>query len=108
MKSFPWIVAGVAVGFAAWLVLNPPSPQYTTGSADLDDAADRTGLWGSKQRLTGKGRSFVGKMKEGFGRATGDYDLADEGVVDQISGTVKDAAGQAAHAVSNTIRDLNR
>jgi uncharacterized protein YjbJ (UPF0337 family) len=108
MKSLPWIVAGVAVGFAAWLFLNTPTPQYATGSRDLEDAADRANRWGTKQRFTGAGRNLAGQVKEGFGRVTGDYDLADEGVVDQVAGSVKDAAGNVAHAVGDTIHEINR
>jgi uncharacterized protein YjbJ (UPF0337 family) len=47
-------------------------------------------------------------VKEGFGRATGDDDLAGEGLVDQAVGAVKDGAGKAAQAVGETIHDLNR
>ena len=47
-------------------------------------------------------------MKEGFGRATGNPDLADEGVADQIAGSLKNAAGQVAEAAGQTIHELNR
>jgi uncharacterized protein YjbJ (UPF0337 family) len=42
------------------------------------------------------------------GTATGNDDLAGEGVLDQAAGKVKDAAGQLGHAVGETIHDLNR
>lgn len=108
MKTFPWIVAGIGIGFAAYVLLNTPSPQYSTGSDDLEDAADRTSLWGSKQRVTGTGRSLAGQIKESFGRATGNDQLAGEGVADQVVGAVKNTAGSAAHVVSDTIHELNR
>jgi uncharacterized protein YjbJ (UPF0337 family) len=108
VKTLPWIVAGVGLGFAAYIVLNTPPPQYSTGSDDIEDAADKTSLWGSKQRIAGAGRSIAGRVKEGIGRATGDDELAGEGVADQVVGVAKDTAGSAAHAVSNTIHELNR
>jgi uncharacterized protein YjbJ (UPF0337 family) len=51
---------------------------------------------------------LVGKLKEGVGRATGDDELAEEGVGEQIVGSVKGAVGEAAHAVGETIHELNR
>lgn len=109
MKTLSWIIAGVGLGVAVtYLVLNQPSSRYATGSDDVDDAADSTSRWGTKQRLTGTGGSLVGKLKESVGRATGQDDLAGEGVADQVTGTVKDVAGKAANAVGQTIHDLKR
>ncbi|MCU1321885.1 MAG: hypothetical protein JWM43_1534 [Acidobacteriaceae bacterium] len=108
MKALPWIIAGVGVGFATYFLLNQPSPQYATGSDDVEDAANRAWRWGTKQRATGTGTRLVGKLKEGVGRATGNDTLAGEGVVDQVAGAAKDAAGKVAHAVSETVHDLNR
>lgn len=108
MKSLGWIIAGVSAGLLYYVFKNPPSTSYAGGSPSADDAADNVGSWGTKQRLKGTGGGALGKVKEGFGRATGDDELAGEGMVDQAVGTVKDAAGQAAHAVEGTIHDLNR
>lgn len=108
MKALPWILAGVGISLATYVLVNQPGPQYATGSDDIEDAANKTSLWGSKQRLGGTGGGLIGKVKEGFGRATGDEDLAGEGMVDQVTGAVKDTAGKAAHAVGETIHDLNR
>jgi len=108
MKALPWFIAGVGVGIAAYVVLNQPGPQYTTGNDDVEYAAGRTTFWGSKQRLSGTGRGLVGKLKEGVGRVTGDDQLADQGIADQVAGAVKDTAGQAAQAVGQTIHELNR
>ena len=108
MKALPWIIAGVGVGLAVYVIANQPGPQYATGSDDVEDAAANTALWGSKQRIKGKGGSLLGKAKEGVGRATGNDSLAGEGLVDQAVGAVKDTAGDAAHAVSETIHDLNK
>jgi uncharacterized protein YjbJ (UPF0337 family) len=109
MPKFPWVIAGIGVGAVlAYVVLSEPSPQSDTGRDSVENAADRTWRWGSKARLSGVGSGIVGKAKEGLGRAFGDDDLAGEGVVDQAAGAVKDTAGQVAHAVGETIHDLNR
>ncbi len=109
MKKLSWILAGGALAAAVYLLVNGiTAPQNATGSDNVEDAAHKAFGWGSKQRATGLGTNIVGKVKEGFGRATGDQDLADEGVGDQAIGTVKDAAGQLAHAAAETLHDLNR
>jgi uncharacterized protein YjbJ (UPF0337 family) len=108
MKTLTWILAGVGVGLAVYLVVNQPGPQYSTGDDDVENLANDTSFWGSKQRLAGTARGLAGKVKEGVGRAAGDDQLADDGVVDQVVGGVKDTAGRAAHAVGATIHDLNR
>ena len=106
MKALPWIIAGVAFGAAAYFIANTPEPSYASG--DVERAANKTDLWGGKQRVKGTGGDLLGKAKEAFGNATGDQDLADEGVGDQVVGKVKDAVGQVANAASDTMRDLNR
>jgi uncharacterized protein YjbJ (UPF0337 family) len=108
MKALTWIFAGVGVGIAAYIALNQPDARYATGDNDVEYAAGRTTLWGSKQRLYGRGGGLAGKLKEGIGRVTGDAQLADEGVVDQVVGAVKDTAGKAAQAAGQTVHDLNR
>ena len=108
MKALPWILAGVAVGLVTYFALNQPELQYETGNDDIEDAADRTAFWGSKQRVSGAGGTLFGKVKEGVGRVTGDQQLADEGAADQVVGAVKDAVGSAAQAVGQTIHELNR
>lgn len=108
MKALSWIIfVGAGIGIAAYVVLKQSGSQYATGNDDVENAAGKTTLWGSKQRLAGKSGGLVGKLKEGVGRVTGDDQLAGEGVADQVVGAVKDAAGQAAHAVGETIHDLN-
>jgi uncharacterized protein YjbJ (UPF0337 family) len=108
MKAISWILAGIGVGLVTYVVLNQPEPQYATGNDDIEDAADKTALWGSKQRVTGAGADLFGKLKEGVGRAAGDDQLAGEGVADQVVGAVKDSAGSAAQSIGQTIHDLNR
>jgi uncharacterized protein YjbJ (UPF0337 family) len=109
MKTLPWIIAGVGVGAAlAYVILNEPNAQAAMGWNSVENAADRTWRWGSKARLSGMGTNAVGKFKEGLGRVTGDTDLANEGAVDQAVGATKDVVGEFAHAVGETIHDLNR
>jgi len=108
MKALTWVMAGVGAGIAAYIILNQPGPRYATGDEDVEYAANRTALWGSKQRLSGTGRGIAGRIKEGVGRITGDDQLADEGMVDQVAGVVKDAAGGAAQAMGETVHELNR
>ena len=108
MKALPWIIALAGLGAAAYVVLNTPGPEYATGSDTIEGAARDTSQWGSKNRLRGAGGKFVGKAKEAFGNATGNPNLADEGVGDQIAGSVKNAAGSVAQAAGQAIHDLNR
>jgi uncharacterized protein YjbJ (UPF0337 family) len=108
MKALFWVLAGASVGVVAYIVLNQPGPQYVGGDGDVEYAAGRTTLWGSKQRLSGVGSGFTGKLKEGLGRASGDAELADEGVTDQVIGAVKDTAGKAAQVAGQTLHELNR
>lgn len=109
MKALPWIVAGIGAGAAlAYVILNEPRPQAETGWDSVENAADRTWRWGSKATLSGAGRRAAGTIKEGLGRVVGDSDLADEGVGDQAVGALQSGAGKLAHAVGETIHDLNR
>lgn len=108
MKALPWIIAAAGIVAAAYVVANTPGPEYATGNDDIEDAARRTSIWGSKSRISGTGTHLVGKLKEGLGNATGNPDLADQGVVDQVAGSVKDAAGAVAQAAGQTLHDFNR
>ncbi len=108
MKALSWILAAAGISVVVYLIVNAPSAQYASGDPDVEDAANKTSAWGSRQRVTGTGGSLLGKAKQGLGDLTGNDQLAGEGVVDETVGTVKDAAGQAAHAVSDTLHDLNR
>ena len=110
MKPFTWVALGAAVAAVVYLIVNSPEANYSYagGDPDVASAARKTGAWGSKQRVTGTGGSLMGKVKQGFGEATGNDRLANEGALDQAAGAVKDTVGQAAHAVSDTLHDLNR
>jgi uncharacterized protein YjbJ (UPF0337 family) len=108
MRALPWIIAGVGIGVVAtYLILNEPGIQSASGWGSVENAADRTWRWGSRSRLAGAGANVAGKLKEGVGRALGDDDLTDEGVVDQTIGAAKDAAGKVAHAAGATLHELN-
>lgn len=107
--KLPWVLAGVALGLAAYLIANPPeSTAYATGSEDVEGAAAKTSGWGTKQRVKGAGGNLAGKLKEGLGNLTGDQQLADEGAGDQVVGGVKGAVGEVAQAAGQTLHDLNR
>lgn len=109
MRPIHWIVAGVGVGAAlTFLLFYDPSLQHDTGYDGVEGVADHARAWGTKKRFSGGTDSVVGRVKEAVGRATGDDDLAGEGVLDQAAGTVKDAAGQVGEAVGQTIHELNR
>lgn len=108
MKSLPWMMALVGLGVAAYVVLNAPGPEYATGNDSVEDAARRTSAWGSQSRIKGKATNLGGKLKEGIGNLTGDPDLANQGVVDQVAGSIKDAAGSVAQAAGETIHEFNR
>jgi uncharacterized protein YjbJ (UPF0337 family) len=109
MRPIHWIIAGVGVGAAVtFLLFYEPSLQHDTGYDGVEGAANRAWVWGTKKRFSGGTDAVLGKVKEAVGTATGNDDLAGEGVLDQAAGTVKDAAGQLGHAVGQTIHDLNR
>ena len=108
MKSLPWILAALGIGVAAYVVMNTPGPEYATGNDGVERAARRTSQWGSKNRIGGAGANILGKIKEGVGGLTGNPSLTDEGVGDQVAGSVKNAAGTVAQAAGQTLHDLNR
>ncbi len=106
MRALPWIIAGVAFGTAAYFLANPPEPAYA--DPDVERAANKAGAWGAKQRIKGTGGSLVGSAKQKFGEAIGNYDLADEGVGDQVVGNIQDAVGKAASVASDTLHEFNK
>jgi uncharacterized protein YjbJ (UPF0337 family) len=106
--KLPWILAAASLAAAAYVLYVTPGPQSATGFDDIEDAARGTARWGTKARLSGAGDSLAGKLKQGFGKVTGDTDTVDAGLTDQIAGGVKDAAGQLAQAAGQTLHDINR
>ncbi|MHB1795060.1 MAG: CsbD family protein [Acidobacteriaceae bacterium] len=107
MKRQVWIPLALGI-VATYIILDRRACRYAAEYNELDEAADRTDLWGSRQRIAGTGRDLLGRVKEGIGRITGNDDLAGRGVVDQIAGAMQNATGKAANAASDTIRDFNR
>jgi uncharacterized protein YjbJ (UPF0337 family) len=108
MKPLTWVLAATGIAAAVYIVANTPGPQADTGLDSIEDAARSTSRWGSKSRLSGTGRNFAGRLKEGVGNLTGNPDLANQGVFDQVAGSVKDAAGTVAQAAGQTLHDFNR
>ena len=108
MKMLPWMVAGAGLGFAAYVILTRSNFEYATGPGNAEDAARRVFGWGTRQRVSGAGGQLSGKLKEGAGRIIGNDNLAGEGIADQATGQVKDAAGSVAQAVGQTIHEFNR
>jgi len=107
MKRQTWIPLALGI-VATYIFLDRRAARQATEYDEWEAAADRTDLWGSKQRIAGTGRNLLGKLKESVGRITGDDDLAGRGVVDQIAGTAQDRAGKAANAASDTLREFSR
>ncbi len=120
MSKLFWIATGASLGIGAYILLNGSNEYtYNTAGANGDDAADdlttgarrfsrKAGAWGTGKRVSGTAGQLGGKLQEGVGNLTGDPELADRGVGNQIIGTAKDVAGKAAHAVSDTLDNLTR
>lgn len=108
MKTLMWLAAGVGLGLVAYLIVNTPGPQHATGSESVEDAARSAAKWGDRQSIKGTGSSLFGQAKEGLGNLTGNEQLADEGVGDQVAGAAEKVAGKFAQAAGQTLHDLNR
>ena len=107
MSKLAWVVGGTTLGVAAYVLLNGSSGQAVPADG-VDEAAGKVGAWGTKQRAFGTGGELKGKVEGGVGNLTGNEDLANQGAFDEAKGAVKDAAGKAAHAVEQTIHELNK
>lgn len=105
MKRHTWIPLAIGI-VATYIVLDRRAARYAAEYDDLDSAADTAANWGSKQRIAGTGRSLLGRLKQGFGRITGNDSLVEEGVLDQIAGDLQNTSGKAAHGISDTVHDL--
>ena len=108
MNKFMWILGATCLGVAAYVLLTDVNGAGTRAADGVDEFGERVGGWGTRNRAAGAGGVLGGKLKQGFGKLTGDDELAGEGYADEAGGRLKDTAGQAAHAVSETISDLNR
>lgn len=107
MKRTFFLLGSVALALAAYLILNAPESSLAA-AAEPDELGSRAGRWAAKQRLSGAGSSLAGSVEETAGDLVGNDQLANQGAFDQAKGTVKDAAGQVANAVEDTLHDLNR
>lgn len=101
MNKLLLILGGAALGIAAYVIYND-----SLSASTADGLSGKADLWGSKNRVKGTGGILGGKLEQGLGRLTGDPAIEGKGVLDETVGRVKDAAGQAAHAVSDTIDGL--
>ena len=106
MNKVAWILGLACLGAAGYVLWNDLANRDLQPVDDWDEASAQVGAWGTKQRVTGIGSQLGGKLKQGVGYVADDRELQGEGVVDEVAGKIKDAAGQAAHAVSDTIHDL--
>ena len=59
-------------------------------------------MWNLNER-NGKVDQVTGKVKQAFGRLTGDNDLKAEGQVDETVGKVEAAVGRASHKAGDAI-----
>lgn len=109
MKRTFILLGSLALAVAAYLILHAPESSLATSEPDeLDDLGNRVGRWGAGQRLSGAGSSLAGNVEQVAGDLVGNDQLSNQGSFDQAKGAVKDAAGQVANAVEETIDDLNR
>ncbi len=103
MSKFMWILGATCLGVAGYLFFTDSLGTQGGSGDELDELGERVGNWGTKNRITGTGGQLGGKLKQGVGKLTGDEDLQGEGMLDEGIGTVKDAAGKAAHAVRDAV-----
>lgn len=101
MNKFLLVLGGAALGIAGYVVYN-----NSLSASTADGLSGKTDLWGAKNRVKGTGGILGGKLEQGLGQLTNDPAVEGKGVLDETVGRVKDAAGQAAHAVSDTIDDM--
>lgn len=55
----------------------------------------------STNTLEGNGQNLTGNVKQALGSATGDKQMENSGLADQVIGTAKQAAGSVSDAVAN-------
>lgn len=104
--KLPWVIAIATAGVAIYIV-NKNANMQRAGTG-VDDAASQTGAWGTKQRVKGTGSGLLGQVKQGVGKVTGDKQMQGDGMLDEAAGNIKNAAGKAADAVSDTLHGLDK
>jgi uncharacterized protein YjbJ (UPF0337 family) len=60
----------------------------------------------NKDEFDGKADQLKGKVKQGVGHATGNQDLHDEGVADDVGGEVQEGFGKGRRKVGEALDDL--
>lgn len=60
----------------------------------------------NQDQIEGTAGDLTGKVKEGFGKATGDTETQNAGVVDQITGQVQKTFGDTKETVAKTAAPL--
>ena len=107
MTKLLWLLGGTGLALAVFAILH--EPDYVGAPAGgVEGAAGKVVAWGTKQRAAGAGGQLVGKVEEFAGKLTGSSDTASQGTLDQATSAVRNAAGQAAQALGETIHDLNK
>ena len=103
MSKILWLLGGTTLALAVFAILN--ADETVDG---FDQATGKLGDWGLKQRVAGAGGGVLGKVTEFAGNVTGDRETSAQGIAQQATGTLRNAAGQAAEALSNTLHDLHK
>src|SRR5687768_12500531 len=62
----------------------------------------------TQDRIEGKGKEFMGGVKEKVGDATDNEELEDEGKADKVEGKAQDTWGKAKETVEEVKRDVER
>lgn len=106
--NLPWIIAIATAGIAIYVVSNNSDVRYVGTGAGVNDAADQAGAWAAKQRVEGTGSSLFGQAKQGLGKVTGNKQMQDEGMLGEAAGNIRDAAGKAAKAVTDTLHAASK
>lgn len=60
----------------------------------------------NRAELEGKAQALKGRIKQATGDVTNDPRLHDEGVADQVAGTMQDAVGRVRRKVGEAIEDV--
>ena len=108
MKAMPWIVAGLGVGIAAYVVADRLAPAYADLGNVVENASGKLSLWGWKERLLGKGKGVAGRVKEQTGKVLHNEHLVAEGLQDRIVGKVDGAAGYASVRAGEALHVMDR
>ena len=62
----------------------------------------------NRDEVKGHARTIKGRVKQGVGRAAGDYRLQDEGAADEAAGRVQAGAGKVRRKVGEALQRVGR